>query len=472
MEGSWNFTLSYPYEDNELPTTVEVYNATIDGNTITFIDQYGDGLIGEFVAENTVVFNKCKTPDGFYTQIPFVNTNGTTDVYQLVQQPITATYQPLESTLVFPANSGFINAYCNESGEMVFFNYAFNVDSASQGEAVYGDPAIEGNWIFTLDGTYVGESNLNVFTENYVATLEGNIVTFTSTVSDFNIVAEFTGKNVLTFSSAAVAGLESQYPLWQTPYTNGETATSLDELNNETFLASFLNGSIYFPEGAGLKYRYVNAETGVPEESWLDAFGLISATKSIEEEEPNPTPDEGDITGVMTADDSDRNGNTFTWNVTASYSDNVLTIYNFAGMSPLKLYVDPTTGGVASSYMEVAEVTNGLTFYYADPQNDSFFIYGAIYNDGDKCVVELDPWGIAFEDDGDLYFNGAYYYTVVTLDTTISGLPSDKPSGIDSIGNDNTKVEYYDLTGRKVNNPKGGIFIRVEGKKASKVLVK
>ena len=45
-------------------------------------------------------------------------------------------------------------------------------------------------------------------------------------------------------------------------------------------------------------------------------------------------------------------------------------------------------------------------------------------------------------------------------------------TGIESIGVDNIPVEYYNLQGVKVENPSNGIFIRVQGSKASKVLIK
>ena len=44
-------------------------------------------------------------------------------------------------------------------------------------------------------------------------------------------------------------------------------------------------------------------------------------------------------------------------------------------------------------------------------------------------------------------------------------------TGIESIGIDNTPIEYYNLQGVKVENPSNGIYIKVQGSKASKVLI-
>ena len=47
-------------------------------------------------------------------------------------------------------------------------------------------------------------------------------------------------------------------------------------------------------------------------------------------------------------------------------------------------------------------------------------------------------------------------------------------TGVDDILSDdaNAPVEYYNLQGVRVANPESGLYIRVQGKKATKVLVK
>ena len=47
-------------------------------------------------------------------------------------------------------------------------------------------------------------------------------------------------------------------------------------------------------------------------------------------------------------------------------------------------------------------------------------------------------------------------------------------TGVDDIVSDdaNAPVEYYNLQGVRVANPESGLYIRVQGKKATKVLVK
>ena len=49
-----------------------------------------------------------------------------------------------------------------------------------------------------------------------------------------------------------------------------------------------------------------------------------------------------------------------------------------------------------------------------------------------------------------------------------------KTSSLDGVENDDhiSPVEYYNLQGMKVTNPHGGIFIKKQGKKAEKVLIR
>ena len=45
-------------------------------------------------------------------------------------------------------------------------------------------------------------------------------------------------------------------------------------------------------------------------------------------------------------------------------------------------------------------------------------------------------------------------------------------TGVEIIGVDDLEVEYYNLQGVKVDKPTNGIYIKVQGSKASKVFIK
>ena len=87
------------------------------------------------------------------------------------------------------------------------------------------------------------------------------------------------------------------------------------------------------------------------------------------------------------------------------------------------------------------------------------------------------------------FYNASYYDVVEIIEgtgLTVEGFISVRngvaqivpskvydPSGVESIElNENAPATYYNLQGVKVNNPANGIYIKVQGSKASKVFVK
>ena len=68
--------------------------------------------------------------------------------------------------------------------------------------------------------------------------------------------------------------------------------------------------------------------------------------------------------------------------------------------------------------------------------------------------------------------SGKYTVKVNPADMTVS-VDKGNTTGIDFIGVDeeNGSAVFYDLTGRKVQNPENGIYIRVQGSTAQKVVI-
>lgn len=60
-----------------------------------------------------------------------------------------------------------------------------------------------------------------------------------------------------------------------------------------------------------------------------------------------------------------------------------------------------------------------------------------------------------------------YFYVIFYL-----GAREDDSTGINSISTDNAAVKYFNLNGQQVENPSNGIFIRKQGNKVSKVVVR
>lgn len=101
-----------------------------------------------------------------------------------------------------------------------------------------------------------------------------------------------------------------------------------------------------------------------------------------------------------------------------------------------------------------------------DTEADQFYIRGTIVVDEPtECVIELPDCGLFTKDD-QVY--NTYKNVVITYDPS---MPVAIPT-IEATDNANAPVVYYNLQGVRVENPENGIFIRQQGNKSTKVLVK
>ncbi len=109
--------------------------------------------------------------------------------------------------------------------------------------------------------------------------------------------------------------------------------------------------------------------------------------------------------------------------------------------------------------------------------------YEAFYNVPLECITSLNPIPPKCEDYAFVSFdNCALYVPAGSVDAyrndpiwgKFSSINPINSSSIDRIESDSNDIhaEYYNLQGVKVANPSNGIFIKVQGNKASKVLVK
>lgn len=287
------------------------------------------------------------------------------------------------------------------------------------------DPSIVGLWNFSLDGHYIGDWSLGQFDEEFMATLDGTAVTFASTESQYNIVAEFTSSNTLLFKQTPVVDSTSTYVLTQSPYVNNSGITDLDDLTFEEFTAIYdaEAGTITFPENSGLRYGYFNASTGELS-YWDDAFDLLSASKVTESSDP-----ELSIDGEIQA---------------AGIDGKLYVMFNY------------TATNLPEGSIIYAE------FYETDEANNK------------KFEVTDQPAYFEFE----LPAN-SYNYTVVlraenngeTVVTSNAKAFQATVTGIDEIMADGESARFFNLQGIEVANPeKGSTYIRVQGNKTAKVI--
>lgn len=127
-----------------------------------------------------------------------------------------------------------------------------------------------------------------------------------------------------------------------------------------------------------------------------------------------------------------------TFEVTADFdeTDNTLTIYNFAELNPIKFNVDLTTGKIIAEGEQLSSIDDGdpdysFTYYYGNRTTEEIGgVTGKIFNiEDDKTMITVDPWGEAMDyENFGVFFNNAYYNTVITLDGVIPGLEVGAPS--------------------------------------------
>lgn len=483
IEGTWKITLNGHYLGSySIGEFTEDFEATLEGDVVTFASsgsQYNIKAV--FTAENTLTFEKMlvgsSTAKYGLWQYPFYNSGNVQDLESLKEDPFRATYNPAEGTIVFPGDCGLKYGYFdNETGELSYWDDAFDFVSAFKSEVVipdYGDSSIEGDWEFVLDGHYLGTSSIGVFSETFSATLDGNVVTFESSQSPCNIVADFVGVNTLEFKLCPV-GPDATFTLYQSPYVNTLGATDLDELVQQSFQATYnpTEGTIVFPSNSGLKYGYFD-ENGVPT-SWIDAYDFVSAGRPQDAELVGqytwliqPTDISGDKTGETTA----------------------ITVAVKVVEGEYRIYESDNTGWFGTPYIpfEYNDASKLATFtpvYVGEADGKMLWCAACVlYETPYNSMLEPQPsYGITFDSETGFEFkeDGGIAWYVSSSASVFE--PEDvykafyvlesKASGVSRIeASSSDEVVYFDLQGRRVNNPKGGIFIRKAGDKVQKVLM-
>ena len=138
----------------------------------------------------------------------------------------------------------------------------------------------------------------------------------------------------------------------------------------------------------------------------------------------------------------------FVGNVDTEQNSGIAFIKNLDGTdASIKVF---NTNGTTLELERAYVAQDGYSYIYATTTEEGLTYSGSIYASG-----FVDGWD-----------DNAFYVTFDFDDNTFSG--------IDTIDNDSTNncVEYFNLQGVRIDNPENGIYIRRQGSKVSKVMVK
>ena len=176
-----------------------------------------------------------------------------------------------------------------------------------------------------------------------------------------------------------------------------------------------------------------------------------------------------------------------------TYSDGVYTITNFLNTgAPLSFKFDSTKdespveltgniydGGDGCYYLMTADKKRYPTgiVYDAKGSGSTNVYYPMIYNDGttdytyamrvNKATYGYDYYASFYvmgtdDNDKDLDYYVSFFFNA----------PTETGLSLIEANDENAPVEYYNLNGQRVNNPANGIFVRKQGSKVEKVVIK
>lgn len=157
--------------------------------------------------------------------------------------------------------------------------------------------------------------------------------------------------------------------------------------------------------------------------------------------------------------------------------DNALNFYGFCGLSPIITFEIDKAKSTATATDQYAGVVPDQTGKYYDMtlvdwKTKDAVVTASLANIGEKCemtVTNPEGWAAAVLPNVGYLLHATS--TKITMNFNIPGLGA----GVNGIMVDedaDAPVEYFNLTGVKVENPSNGLYIRRQGHNVSKVLVK
>lgn len=233
----------------------------------------------------------------------------------------------------------------------------------------------------------------------------------------------------------------------------------------------YAQGAWVFPFNEGMGIAWINSQS---RGSWIVDPTMVPTNGTYEGLEVTDVNDDGSI-----ADSQD-----IVTDVYAEFDEesNTLLLANFGDFHKLiTLSVDLTKQEAVATDQTVADIpyNPGTGYVYIDGKlmdmsPDATNFTAALRNENGKTIMTNEQSWIIIEPNEILGNTNNVWYSIIlgseiTLDFEIPGL-----TGISNVtvADENAPVEYYNLQGVRVANPESGLYIKRQGNKATKVLVK
>lgn len=525
LNGEWTFILNDNYVYSQDLTGpgqyVAKFNATVNGNEITFkrmgiatTGQLDYNIVATIGDNNTLTFDKAvaqNTLNPIY-QVPY--TNAGASFGSLNTTPFTATYDAAEGKLNFSSSSvglrysAFTTGGGSQVGEWIM---AVDILSAVQGEDPNAQPTI------TIGFDKKFEVGTNSVTASYEAEVTGlaQIKSWGAVVTEMGrddkgdetstpvesgyTVSYENGYLSITINNVS-AGNHSWNVIFQALDAQGEVLASSKQLaitldvkpsimvrdpksqveGNSIKVTVQAVAVQAIPEGATYQMIYVPSEDievgGTNDPDYETNAKSVPATLSND---------------YFTATIPDLEPGTYAYHISiAAYngqtlvaqSDFLSTVATVANPDDPALTVSDTSLSIEQEddavNISVSFTASWVNFEYTDVAEwVAEFSYKGQKNDVEAAVSPTGSATVTLIDmpEGEYAINMvlyAYDSNEEVIAQSEDVVLSINTSGITSIGADSEGAVYYNLSGVRVNNPTNGLYIKVQGEKATKVLVK
>lgn len=419
LDGLWTLTIFDPYlAENQTEPQSGAYKVTSKGNVLTFTAQTehdnGEFFIGVLSEdETTVTFSKAMLVNAYYPkyQFPFTNGFDGVSIDDLNEESFTANFNKAEGILELPEGAGFRFGNVDKNTLELENNWqsAFNWISA------YRDGDFPPEITISLNNFVIGEDNVTAvynfsttrFDDSNTYVWRPNVLEIVAVEDEDDIELPVDGCSLEVNEKTGIATIVIPNLSKGNHIFNITISAYTTNGNEETLYSTSNKRALSIVVGTSLNIRL----------------------SSIEANESSITVIADCFAGSVPAD--------------AYYKMRFTPASEFNKKDDAGNDIEPDIEGT-STYVDASMDNGVVTATLGNLVNDEkydFVVALVVYNaNGEQLAVSNN--------------------LSVTATTAIELIEAD----------DNLPVRYFDLNGREITNPQRGIYIRVQGNKAQKVI--